>query len=76
MNAYSPIQSMQRLEGGGFARKQAETLAEELHGATVQHVTKDELTKALEAHANKLTLRLGSIMAALAALIVAAIQLF
>lgn len=59
---------MQRLEDAGFKRRQAEILAEELYTATLELVTNAELIKALDAHANELTLWLGSIMAAMVAL--------
>jgi hypothetical protein len=62
MSAYNPIATLQRLEASGFKRAQAETLADELHSATTQLVTKDELTKALDAQANRLTLRICSVM--------------
>lgn len=65
MNAYRPIESMQRLREAGLPNKQAEAVANELHSATTEAVTKDELTKALDAQANKVTLRLGSLMLAL-----------
>lgn len=67
MAAFNPIETLQRLEGAGFKRPQAEALANELQGATVERVTKEELQKALDAQADKLTLRLGGIAAALLA---------
>ena len=76
MNAFNPISSLQRLEAAGFERKQAETLADELHTATTELVTKDELAKALDAQANKLTLRIGAIVGALLALAVTLSKLF
>ena len=52
MNAFNPITTMQKLEAVGMDRRQAETLADEFHHATTELVTKDELTKALDAQAN------------------------
>ena len=75
MNAFNPIASLHRLEGAGFKRVQAEALAEELHHATTELVTKDDLAKALDAQANKITLRLGGVMAALLGLFFAALKL-
>jgi hypothetical protein len=76
MNAYNPISTMQKLEAVGMERKQAETLADELHHATTQLVTKDELTKALDAQANTLTLRIGGMVAAMLALAVTLSKIF
>ena len=70
MNAFNPITTMQKLEAVGMDRRQAETLADELHHATTELVTKDELTKALDAQANTLTLRIGGMVAAMLALTV------
>ena len=68
MNAFNPITTMQKLEAVGMDRRQAETLADEFHHATTELVTKDELTKALDAQANTLTLRIGGMVAAMLAL--------
>ena len=68
MNAFNPITTMQKLEAVGMDRRQAETLADEFHHATTELVTKDELTKALDAQANILTLRIGGMVAAMLAL--------
>ena len=76
MTASNPIYTMRKLEHAGMDRKQAETLADELHHATTELVTKDELTKALDAQANKLALRLGALVGALLALAVALSNLF
>lgn len=76
MNAFNPIASLQRLEAAGFKRAQAEALADELHSATSMLVTKDDLDKALDAQANKITLRLGALIGALLALAVTASKLF
>ena len=76
MNAFNPIATLQRLEGAGFKRAQSEALAEELHHATTELVTKDELTKALDAQANKMTLRIGAMVAALLAFAVTISKLF
>ena len=54
MNAFNPITTMQKLEAVGMDRRQAETLADEFHHATTELVTKDELTKALDAQAKLL----------------------
>lgn len=70
MNAFNPISTMRILEEVGFEEKQAATLAEQLHFVTTELVTKDELTKALDAQANKITLRLGALVGALLALAV------
>jgi len=75
MNAYNPIATLQKLEGVGMDRKQAETLADELHHATTELVTKDELHKALDAQANKLTLRIGALAGAMLAIAVTASKL-
>ena len=76
MNAFNPITTMQKLEAVGMDRRQAETLADELHHATTELVTKDELTKALDAQANTLTLRIGGIVGALLALAVTLSKVF
>lgn len=76
MNAFNPITTMQKLEAGGMDRRQAETLADELHHATTELVTKDELTKALDAQANTLTLRIGGMVAAMLALTVTLSKIF
>ena len=76
MNAFNPITTMQKLEAVGMDRRQAETLADEFHHATTELVTKDELTKALDAQANILTLRIGGIVGALLALAVTLSKVF
>ncbi|MAN12435.1 MAG: hypothetical protein CMN63_08545 [Sphingobium sp.] len=76
MNAFNPITTMQKLEAVGMDRRQAETLADEFHHATTELVTKDELTKALDAQANTLTLRIGGIVGALLALAVTLSKVF
>ena len=76
MNAFNPITTMQKLEAVGMDRRQAETLADDLHHATTELVTKDELTKALDAQANTLTLRIGGIVGALLALAVTLSKVF
>lgn len=76
MNAFNPISTMQKLEAVGMDRKQAETLADEFHHATTELVTKDELTKALDAQANTLTLRIGGMVAAMLALAVTLSKIF
>lgn len=76
MNAFNPIATMQKLESVGMERKQAETLADELHHATTELVTKDELQKALDAQANTLTLRIGGMVAAMLALAVTLSKIF
>ena len=76
MNAFKPITTMQKLEAVGMDRRQAETLADEFHHATTELVTKDELTKALDAQANTLTLRIGGIVGALLALAVTLSKVF
>jgi len=76
MNAYNPISTLRKLEAVGFDERQAATLAEELHHATSQLVTHDDLTKALDAQANKITLRLGATFGAMLALAVTLSKLF
>lgn len=76
MNAYNPIETMRRCEAAGFLRRQAEVLADELHGATTQLVTKDELTKALDAQANRLTLRICSVIGLMLAAAVTVSKVF
>ncbi|MCC4257862.1 hypothetical protein [Sphingobium lactosutens] len=76
MNAFNPITTMQKLEAVGMERRQAETLADEFHHATTELVTKDELTKALDAQANTLTLRIGGMVAAMLALTVTLSKIF
>ncbi|MEE2741102.1 MAG: hypothetical protein VYA35_06985 [Pseudomonadota bacterium] len=76
MNAFNPITTMQKLEAVGMDRRQAETLADEFHHATTELVTKDELTKALDAQANTLTLRIGGMVAAMLALTVTLSKIF
>ena len=76
MNAFNPITTMQKLEAVGMDRRQAETLADEFHHATTELVTKDELTKALDAQANTLTLRIGGMVAAMLALAVTLSKIF
>ena len=58
MNAFNPIESMRRYEDGGFPRKQAETLANELHGAMSQHVTNEQL----QAAENRIVIKLGVVV--------------
>lgn len=70
MTAFNPITTMQRLGDAGFKRPQAEALANELHHATTELVTKDDLNKALDAQANKVTLRIGAMLAAVLTLAV------
>lgn len=65
MSTFNPIASMQRLEAAGFKRTQAETLAEELRDAMSDLVTNEQLTKALDAQADKLTLRICGILGGL-----------
>lgn len=76
MNAFNPISTMQKLEAVGMERKHAETLADELHHATTELVTKEELQKALDAQANTLTLRIGGMVAAMLALTVTLSKVF
>ncbi|PZU59853.1 MAG: hypothetical protein DI547_05085 [Sphingobium sp.] len=58
MTAYNPIATLQRLEGAGMERKQAEALADEMRGAIVQLVTQEQLEAAL----NRQTIKLGLIV--------------
>ncbi len=62
MNAYNPISTLHKLTAAGFKQGQAEALAEELHLATTGLVTNEDLTKALDAQANRLTLRIGAVV--------------
>ena len=65
MSVFNPIASMQRLEAAGFKRAQAETLADELRDAMNNLVTNEQLTRALDAQADKLTLRICGILGGL-----------
>ena len=60
MSVFNPIASMQRFEAAGFKRAQAETLADELRDAMNNLVTNEQLTRALDAQADKLTLRMDA----------------
>ena len=60
MNMFNPIAAMQRLETAGFKRAQAEALADELRDAMNDLVTNEQLTRALDAQADKLTLRMDA----------------
>ena len=62
MSVFNPIASMQRREAAGFKRAQAEALADELRDAMGGLVTNEHLTKALDAQADKLTLRICGII--------------
>jgi hypothetical protein len=75
MSAFNPIASMQRLEAAGFKRAQAEALADELRDAMGGLVTNEQLTKALDAQADKLTLRICGILGGLLTIGFAAIGL-
>ena len=66
---------MQRLEAAGFKRAQAETLADELRDAMCGLVTNEQLTIALDAQADKLTLRICGILGGLLTIGFAAIGL-
>lgn len=65
MSVFNPIASMQRLEAAGFKRTQAETLADELRDAMNGLVTNEQLSKELDALADKLTLRICGILGGL-----------
>jgi hypothetical protein len=75
MSAFNPIASLQRLEAAGFKRAQAEALADELRDATSSLVTNEQLTLALDALADKLTLRICGILGGLLTIGFAAIGL-
>ena len=75
MSTYNPIASMQRLEAAGFKRAQAETLADELHDGMSGVVTNEQLTKALDALADKITLRICGVLGGLLTIGFAAIGL-
>ena len=75
MSAFNPIASMQRLEAAGFKRAQAEALADELRDAMGGLVTNEQLTTALDAQADKLTLRICGILGGLLTIGFAAIGL-
>ena len=49
MNAFNPIATMQKLEASGFARQQAETLADALSDVRTDLVTKIDLDAGLSA---------------------------
>lgn len=76
MTAYNPIETLHRLETAGFQRSQSEALATELHHATTSLVTKDELSQALDAQTNKLTVRVGAMFVAAVPLVLALAKLF
>jgi hypothetical protein len=65
MSVFNRIASMQRLEAAGFKRTQAEALADELRDAMNGLVTNEQLTKELDALADKLTLRICGILGGL-----------
>ena len=75
MSAHNPIAAMQRLEAAGFKRTQAEALADELRDATIDLVTNHQLTRALDAQADKLTLRICGILGGLLTIGFAAVGL-
>lgn len=75
MHAFNPIASMQRLEAAGFKRAQAEALADELRDAMAGIVTSEQLSKALDAQADKLTLRICGILGGLLTIGFAAVGL-
>lgn len=75
MSTYNPIASMQRLEAAGFKRAQAEALADELRDGMVGFVTNEQLTRALDAQADKLTLRICGILGGLLTIGFAAVGL-
>lgn len=75
MSPYNPIASMQRLEAAGFKRAQAETLADELRDGMSGFVTNEQLTIALDALADKLTLRICGILGGLLTIGFAAVGL-
>lgn len=64
MNAFDPIAFAHRLEGTGFERAQAETLASEMRGAMQEHVTREQLDAALD----RLVIRLGGVIFAVVGL--------
>lgn len=72
MNAYNPIETMRHLEEAGFARKQAECLADEMRGAIVQLVTEEQLKAALD----RQTIRLSAIVGGMLAIAVTISNLF
>ena len=47
MTAYNPIEAMNRLKAAGLTAKQAEALANELHGVISELVTTEQLNHAL-----------------------------
>lgn len=63
MNAYNPIATMNRLEAAGFKRQQAETLADEMHGAMLTLVTQEQLEAAMNRQTIRICAILGSCMA-------------
>jgi hypothetical protein len=63
MNAFNPIESMRRYERAGFERRQAETLANELHGAMLHHVTQEQLQAALDRQTIRICGIIGAFMA-------------
>jgi hypothetical protein len=75
MNTLDPIASMQRLEAAGFKRAQAQALADALRDATSGLGTNEQLTRALDAQADKLTLRICGILGGLLTIGFAAVGL-
>lgn len=63
MNAYNPIATMQRLEGAGMTRKQAEALADEFISARNDLVTRSDLKAELNAASLRICAALGAGMA-------------
>ena len=47
MTAYNPIEAMNRLKAAGLPAKQAEALANEMHGVISQLVTKDDMGQSI-----------------------------
>lgn len=56
MNMYNPLSATQRLEAAGLTRKQAEAIAGEIDGGTIDLVTKDMLEAALDKQTIKLSI--------------------
>jgi hypothetical protein len=62
MTAYNPIEAMNRLKAAGLPAKQAEALANEMHGVIVELVTNEQLQAALNKQALYIIGILGTVI--------------
>lgn len=65
MNAFNPIAAMDRLKEAGIKDRHAKAIADEMQGAIVELVTKEQLDAAVD----RVTVRVGMMLAATATLI-------